>query len=155
MLNGKRDGYGIVYCLNDSRCLLLYECEWKQGVSIQGRYIMIYCGNTWGKYEGQLSSEYLLNGDGCFQDEDGYQYQGQYKQGFPDGQGKQNMPNGECYEGAWQDDRQHRQGRFTHADGSYHEGEWKNSYKVGVHKYYSKEGVFIKEQEYVHDDEDQ
>ena len=28
MLNGKRDGYGILYCTNTTNYPFLYECEW-------------------------------------------------------------------------------------------------------------------------------
>ncbi|TNV72446.1 hypothetical protein FGO68_gene666 [Halteria grandinella] len=143
MLNEKRHGFGIVYTTNDYDRLWLYECQWKEGSPInEGRLIMIL-GNQWYKYEGTIDDSYVLNGHGSLHREDGYQYQGQWKQGDRHGQGKVIRKDGTSYEGGWQDYYRHGQGRQTDKDGTYHEGQWKENREIGVHSYYNQEGKLI------------
>ncbi|TNV72787.1 hypothetical protein FGO68_gene11253 [Halteria grandinella] len=147
MQNEKRHGFGIVYTTDSGSNPWLYECEWKEGSPInEGRYIWIV-GNEWYKFEGTIDDSYYLNGHGSQHNEDGYQYQGQWKQGDKHGQGKVIYKDGRSYEGEWQDNYRHGQGRKTDKDGTYHEGQWKIngifSKEVGVHKYYNKEGKLI------------
>ncbi|TNV82091.1 hypothetical protein FGO68_gene1905 [Halteria grandinella] len=149
MLDGKRDGYGVVFCTATNNEAWLYECEWKQGTPVNnGRFIWIYTDNNWRKYEGPLMSDYLITGTGSWQHKDGDSYQGELKQGNRHGQGKYNWPDGRSYQGEWKDGQRTGQGRFTNADGTYNEGEFTVNKQVGVHKYYTKEGVFTKEQDH-------
>jgi len=52
-VDGKRDGLGIVYCTDTIGDPFLFECEWKEGTPVTGRYIWIY-DNKWRKREGTL-----------------------------------------------------------------------------------------------------
>ncbi|TNV80902.1 hypothetical protein FGO68_gene3508 [Halteria grandinella] len=156
LLDGKRDGYGIVYT-NQFGYPYLLECEWKQGIPVnQGRYIRISY-NEWRKYEGTIDQSYKLTGQGSRHDKDGYQYTGEWKQGNRHGQGKEIWASGKYYEGGWKDHRKHGQGRETEASGEYCEGEWTDDNKVGLHKYFTKEGVLVKTKEhrpfYLYEDE--
>ncbi|TNV81999.1 hypothetical protein FGO68_gene15547 [Halteria grandinella] len=127
VVGGKRHGLGIVHTTDERGYPWLYECQWDRGKPIhQGRYIGIGLSNKWLKYEGSMDETYRLTGNGSYQHEDGRQYQGGWKQG-----------------------KYHGQGRETNPDGTYDEGEWKEDSWVGVHKYYSKEGVLTKTQEYI------
>ncbi|TNV82234.1 hypothetical protein FGO68_gene9293 [Halteria grandinella] len=148
MVDGKRDGYGIVYSTTHDNNTWLYECEWKQGSPVnKGRYIWIL-NNKWRKYEGPLMNGYLLTGTGSMQNEDGHSYQGDYKQGERQGQGQWNWSNRDSFLGQWQNDSRIGQGRYTNADGTYYEGEWMGDKQVGVHKHYNKDGVLTKEQDH-------
>ncbi|TNV81896.1 hypothetical protein FGO68_gene15470 [Halteria grandinella] len=81
MENGKRNGFGIVYCTDEMNRSWLYECEWKQGSPINnGRYVWID-NNKWKKWEGRVT-EYLVKDNGSYLDEDGVKYQGVHKQGL-------------------------------------------------------------------------
>ncbi|TNV83724.1 hypothetical protein FGO68_gene3521 [Halteria grandinella] len=124
VVDGKRHGYGIAYSTEDYGPEF-YECQWNNGSPIKGRYIWII-GNKWHKYEGSMDETYRLTGNGSYHREDGIQYKGGYEYG-----------------------KKHGQGRETKTDGTYDEGEWKDNIRVGVHKYYSKEGVLTKTQDHV------
>ncbi|TNV80872.1 hypothetical protein FGO68_gene7785 [Halteria grandinella] len=150
LVDGKSDGYGIVYTTKFGDPYLL-ECEWKQGIPVnQGRCIWILA-NKWRKYEGTIDKSLKLTGQGSNYNEGGYQYTGQWKQGSRHGQGKE-IWAGKYYEGGWKDDKKHGQGKKIQKSGEYCEGEWKDGHKVGVHKYFSKEGVLIKTKEHQADD---
>ncbi|TNV80830.1 hypothetical protein FGO68_gene16696 [Halteria grandinella] len=115
MAEGKREGYGIMYCSGTNNAPYLYECEWKEGTPINsGRYLLIESSNKWTMFDGPLIDDYLISGIGSWQSEAGQSYLGLYKHG----------------------DRQ-GYGRNTNPDGSYSEGEWKNHKQVGLHKYYN------------------
>ncbi|TNV72534.1 hypothetical protein FGO68_gene1495 [Halteria grandinella] len=146
MLDGNRHGYGIVYTTDrNADCPNLYECQWHKGIPIEGRYINIWSDdNTWRKYEGTLSHTYRLHGQGSEHWEDGWSYQGGYKEGNQHGQGKIIWSGGSGYEGGWKDGWQHGQGRQTDKQGGYHEGQWEEAKAIGVHRYYDKEGQLLK-----------
>ncbi|TNV83014.1 hypothetical protein FGO68_gene14858 [Halteria grandinella] len=145
MLNGNRHGYGIVYTTTALVDAYLYECQWVKGTPIEGRYIYIWSGdNTWTKSEGTLNQEYRLHGQGSWHDEEGYSYQGGWKEGRWHGQGKEIYRDGSSYEGGWQDSKYHGQGRDTDKHGGYHEGKWKEGKAIGVHRYYDKQGHLLK-----------
>ncbi|TNV82328.1 hypothetical protein FGO68_gene6383 [Halteria grandinella] len=223
ILNGKRDGYGIVYCTDTYNDPWLYECEWKEDTPIKGRCILIV-QNKWRKLEGRIDETYLITGIGSLEDEDGTQIYGEFIQGelankgkikaivvqedgkldiegefddndrikgkmkgekfedmvfefegeingdkpysgiikvsYNDGreiegiiveeivQGKMSWPDGKIYEGRlmayYGVYQQYGNGRLTQATGEYQEGEWDCDEEVGVHSYYSKDGVLIK-----------
>ncbi|TNV72999.1 hypothetical protein FGO68_gene13915 [Halteria grandinella] len=143
MLDGNRHGYGIVYTTDTSGNAWLYECQWEKGIPIEGRYIWIR-RNSWFKFEGTLSHTYRLHGQGSVHGQDGYSYQGGYKEGEYHGQGKVIWSDGSSYEGGWQDHKYHGQGRETDKQGEYHEGEWKERKAIGVHRYYNREGQLLK-----------
>lgn len=115
MLNGKRDGKGIVYTTDTNSCPFLFECQWLQGTPKKGRYTVIYNSNVWRKRDGETLEYYGLTGIGTQFDEDGSGYHGGYVNASKQGKG-----------------------RWTLANGDYNEGEWKDDEPVGEHKYYNK-----------------
>lgn len=142
MLEGKRDGFGIVYCTTTRNFPYLFECEWSQGTPIQGRYILIV-QNQWKKYEGMLDEEYRLTGAGSLHLENGCFYEGLWSQGTTYERGTIAYPDGSLYEGGWENCERLGHGRLTEENGDYHEGEWKG-WEIGVHQYFTKEGVVVK-----------
>ncbi|TNV81285.1 hypothetical protein FGO68_gene8430 [Halteria grandinella] len=120
MLDRKRHGYGIVYTTDTGGDPYYLECQWDRGRPIEGRYIGIW-GNKWYMYEGSMDEAYTLSGIGNYRNENGEKYEGGYKEGKRNGQGRQTYPSG-----------------------AYSEGEYWECRQVGIHKYYSKEGVLTK-----------
>ncbi|TNV80594.1 hypothetical protein FGO68_gene10335 [Halteria grandinella] len=148
LLDGKRDGYGIVYCTHQCNEPYLYECEWKQGIPInQGRYIRIF-QDQWWKYEGTINETYTLTGYGSELVENGYQYQGEWKQGNQHGQGKALYLDGQSYDGGWEFGSWHGEGRYTKQFGLYQTGQWNENKAVGIHKLFTKEGLLIKREDH-------
>lgn len=80
LLDGVRDGYGTVCCTDIFGNPWLYECEWRQGSPVQGRYVKIQW-HKWYQHEGTLDKHYVLTGTGSFTRDDGYSYKGQWRQG--------------------------------------------------------------------------
>ncbi|TNV81384.1 hypothetical protein FGO68_gene12814 [Halteria grandinella] len=144
-VDGKRNGYGLLYCTNNYGVPCLYECEW--GATIKGGWIAIW-KNKWDKYEGQFDQEYRRTGTGRWENEDGDTYIGEWKDGSMHGQGKWTYSDGAVYEGEWKDYKKHGQGKYTFPDGNYEIGTWENNEQNGVHKYYSKEGELLEKRTY-------
>ncbi|TNV80482.1 hypothetical protein FGO68_gene3095 [Halteria grandinella] len=120
--DSKRDGLGLVYCTNPNENPWLFECVWQDGVPVShGRFTLI-ANNKWFKFEGGIDGQHGLTGECHYEDEDGDQYRGEYREG-----------------------RRHGKGRWRNADGSYQEGEWRDGEEMGRHRYYSKEGVLVEE----------
>lgn len=59
------------------------------------------------------------------------QYEGGYKDGYRNGQGRCIWSNGDQYDGNWKQDLRHGQGTFTWANGSHYTGEYQNDRKFG------------------------
>ena len=55
-------------------------------------------------------------------------YQGQVKQGKPDGLGFMTYPNGSKYVGSWKNRKYYGQGTLTSPDAGKWEGKWKDGY---------------------------
>ena len=53
-------------------------------------------------------------------------FQGQVKDGIPNGVGILDYPDGDFYLGEWKNGQFHGQGTFTYTNGMKYEGEWKN-----------------------------
>lgn len=51
-------------------------------------------------------------------------YEGYWKNGQRNGQGKHTYTEGGCYEGEFLDDRRHGHGKYTYPDGSVFEGDF-------------------------------
>ena len=66
-------------------------------------------------------------------------YQGDVKNGKPDGLGYLIYPNGNKYVGGWKDREKNGKGTETDRDGFGYEGEWKNGYMWNG-KGYDKDG---------------
>ncbi len=80
-------------------------------------------------------------------------YQGDVKNGKPDGLGYLIYPNGNKYVGGWKDGRKNGKGTETDRDGFGYEGEWENGYmwngkgydKDGNNQYKWVNGIRIKQ----------
>ncbi|TNV81417.1 hypothetical protein FGO68_gene2008 [Halteria grandinella] len=148
LLDGKRDGYGILYCTDINNTPWLYECHWTQGRPTHVRYTWVQQDNKWDQYEGALDGGYLLHGEGKMVTEDKHKYSGGWRQGRKHGQGRYEWPSGVSYEGGWENGDYHGKGRKTQAGGEYQEGEWRNDKETGVHRYCGKDGKVIREEDY-------
>ncbi|TNV80398.1 hypothetical protein FGO68_gene16937 [Halteria grandinella] len=146
-LKGIRDGYGLLLCSNGDNTSFLFECEWVNGFPSQGKVMLIY-DNKWNKYEGKFDEKYLRTGIGIWNNEDGDKYQGQFKLAYRHGSGKYTFANGESYEGQQKNSNWHGNGTWTYSDGTYSVGKWKEDRRVCVHKFYSKDRVFVRQQDY-------
>ncbi|TNV80923.1 hypothetical protein FGO68_gene265 [Halteria grandinella] len=143
MLNGKRDGYGIVLCIDDQKRAHFYACEWKDGYPIKdGRHVMT--DSQWRKFEGTFDAQLFLTGKGKMIAEEGEEYEGEWKQGKFHGPGTLKKSTGWSFTGYWKEDKMHGSGIETEASGEYCEGVWNENLKVGEHRYYSKDKVLIK-----------
>ncbi|TNV81095.1 hypothetical protein FGO68_gene6643 [Halteria grandinella] len=60
MADGKRDGYGIVYTTDAVNNPWLYECQWNEGIPIQGRFIRIGQQEQCYKEEGGMDHAYRV-----------------------------------------------------------------------------------------------
>ncbi|TNV80332.1 hypothetical protein FGO68_gene16625 [Halteria grandinella] len=152
-LEGMRDGYGLIYCLDDEGDPYLIECESNKGLPIKGKMFRILY-DYWEKYEGQFDEKYLETCIGNWEHENKSTYHGQYQEGYKHGIGKYSWSCGSSYEGQLKDGDWHGIGKWTYDDGTYSVGEFKEDEKVGVHKFYSKIGVFLREENYDDNDDE-
>ena len=72
-------------------------------------------------------------------------YQGQVKDGKPNGLGVMTYPDGEKYVGEWKDGKKNGQGTETFPDGGKYVGEWKNGNYHGQGKVSWTSVVIMKE----------
>ncbi|TNV82237.1 hypothetical protein FGO68_gene11763 [Halteria grandinella] len=127
MLDGVRDGYGIVFCLDECNLPLLYECHWKGGAPFNsGRLTSITACNTYL----QLDCTFTHS----FHPSTVVHRETQYSPG----------EGGEWYKGecVGQEVR-HGWGRLTKAGGEYQEGLWVEGRQSGAHAHYTKDGELI------------
>lgn len=99
-LDGKMDGFGILYCYDEKDCPWLYQCEWRQDIPVFGRFVGIV-DHEWWKYEGQLGAKYLPYGEGLWWRESGSKYKGGFIHGGTVGLGKYSYPNGTSLDVYW------------------------------------------------------
>ena len=69
-------------------------------------------------------------------------YQGDVKNGKPDGLGVLIHPNGGKYVGSWKDGKENGQGTYTWNDGRRYVGEWKDNSKWNI-TFYLKNGNIV------------
>ena len=79
-------------------------------------------------------------------------YQGQLKDGYRYGRGKQLWSDGSYYEGYWRDDQAYAKGRLIHSSGDVYDGFWENDMASGQGLYYSYEcslynGTWVKDKQ--------
>jgi len=70
-------------------------------------------------------------------------YLGEIRNGVPNGQGTQTLPNGTKYEGKWKKGKYNGQGTLTSYDGEKYVGEWKDGY-IWKGKRLNKNGTIIR-----------
>jgi hypothetical protein len=80
----------------------------------------------WGrrKYVGEFKGGYP-NGQGTMTYPSGRKYVGEWKYGWKHGQGVYTWASGKKYVGGWKDGKRHGEGIVTHTDGRETMGEWK------------------------------
>ena len=78
-----------------------------------------------GKYEGEIKNG-SPNGQGTFTLNDGEKYVGEFKDGKSHGQGTYTFKKGNKFVGGWKDGKRNGQGSITWSDGKKYLGEWKN-----------------------------
>ena len=77
------------------------------------------------KYEGEIKNG-DPNGQGTFTLSNGDKYEGEVKKGLQNGQGTKTWSNGDKYVGVWKNGKRNGQGTYTYSDGRKYEGEWKD-----------------------------
>ena len=82
------------------------------------------------KYQGQVKDG-KPNGLGIIISPDGWKYVGSWKNGDENGQGTFTGSNGEKYVGSWKDGYFHGQGTMTYLDGTKYVGGWKDGKEHG------------------------
>jgi hypothetical protein len=101
--------------------------------------------DTHPKYQGQVKDG-EPNGLGSLTYPDGSKYVGEYKDGIPNGQGTHTFGKGDFegdkYEGEYKDGIPNGQGTYTSSNGEKYKGEWKDE-KPWNGKYYDKDGNII------------
>ncbi|TNV82758.1 hypothetical protein FGO68_gene8568 [Halteria grandinella] len=151
MLNGKRDGYGMLFCTASGPQYFeddwsIYECKWKDGIPTEGRktvnnsskYSPPHKIGKWSTFEGTMSPLFELTGQGLWTHQDFGSYTGTFVDGLRSGYGTYHYPN--ILDGALELDwRGERVRPFT--EGQYEEGEWLKGKQIGVHKQYLESGV--------------
>jgi len=85
------------------------------------------------KYEGDYKDG-LFHGQGTLTYSDGDQYVGEFKDGKYHGQGTFTWSDGVSYKGEWKDGKYHGQGTETSSDGLSYKGEWKDGKEHGQGK---------------------
>jgi len=121
VLNGKRDGYGILLCTDDKGRAHFYAFKWKEDYPInQGT--LIISGKHFFKYKIFLDKSFLQTGQGSLVVEADREYLGEWKKGKFHGNGKLTWKDGSSYEGAWKEGLKHGHGIETDASGMCCEG---------------------------------
>ena len=67
-------------------------------------------------------------------------YEGDWKDGLRDGQGKYTWTNGDTYTGTWSEDKRHGQGVYVWHDGSKYKGNYSHGIRSGYGIYYYTNG---------------
>ena len=93
-----------------------------------------------GKYEGEIKNGFP-NGQGTFTLNDGEKYVGEYKDGLENGQGTYTWSDGSKYVGEYKDGEVDGQGTYTWSDGSKYVGEYKNGERNGQGNYTYPDGI--------------
>jgi hypothetical protein len=70
-------------------------------------------------------------------------YEGVLRQGWAEGRGKLELPDGSRYEGEWQQSMEHGMGRREWSDGSSYDGQWKNGKPHGSGQYRLPDGRLL------------
>ncbi|MDD2620680.1 MAG: hypothetical protein PHC92_08455 [Syntrophomonadaceae bacterium] len=87
------------------------------------------------QYKGKLFNDILQQGGFSVA------YDGDLKDGKPDGTGRAYYKDGRIYEGEWKDSQPHGQGKLYYANlNLWYEGEWKNGKREGLGTSYYEDG---------------
>ena len=89
----------------------------------------LFCQETGVLYLYKTSSGFLWKTSG--DDKVQSKYNGEIKNGKPEGIGNLTSPDGEKYEGLWNDGEKNGQGTYTFSSGAKYDGLWKDGKKHG------------------------
>ena len=132
ILNGLREGKGIMYYYNGDR----YEGEYRNN-NREGKGIMYY--NNGDRYEGYYKKG-KKEGKGIFYYTDGSVYDGDFKKSKSEGKGIFYYNNGDRYEGEFKDGKIEGKGIIYYNNGDIYEGYFRNEEKEGKGIYYYNNG---------------
>jgi len=143
--NGNPNGFGFITYPYDDKSIL---GEWKNGKEWNTKHTK-KVGSLIGKFENgkwilMLGVLYIGERNGKFgyftekweglENEDNRdigKYEGEIKNGLPNGQGTVTLNDGEKYVGEWKDGKNYGQGTFYYTDGSVYVGELKGGERNG------------------------
>lgn len=148
-LDNKQNGYGVYTWKNGD----VYKGYWVNGYEegegtvyhADGRIVKgIFDEYTKHKNVGQVKTTECISGDcqngyGVYTDEK-YHYEGNFKDGKRDGQGKNTDAWGNVYDGNWSNDKYSGFGTFKWKSGEKYEGNWENGKQEGQATYYKPDG---------------
>ena len=89
----------------------------------EGVLTFFLSGREHSRYQGTLK-EGWAQGRGMLQHPDGSRYDGEWANSMENGTGRREWPDGSWYEGGWRNGRPHGQGQFRRPDGKIFIGEW-------------------------------
>ncbi|TNV80056.1 hypothetical protein FGO68_gene15562 [Halteria grandinella] len=133
MKGGVKDGYGLLYCLDEKQNSELFEGRWELGVPVRLKHSYIV-NNEWCKGVGKVDASYLFNGIAKWYCENREQYLGYWEKGQKNGYGEYKYRFGGKHQGYWLNDEKNGLGKCTYRDGTYEFGEYKENEKYGEHK---------------------
>merc|ERR1712146_482981 len=106
---------------------------------------------TVNKYVGQLNMLNQPHGKGVITIDDGFIYDGDWKNGKMEGHGAMKYLNGDKYDGEWKNFKKEGRGAMKYANGREYIGDWKNGKRHGKGVYKDKKGELLYEGEWVDD----
>jgi len=107
----------------------IYRWSWKKWEGVESEN-----NKDIGKYEGEIKNG-VPNGQGIFTFPDGRKYEGELKDGDYNGQGTYTYSDGSKYIGEWKGGNRNGQGKDILPDGSTYIGGWKNGKQHGEGTY--------------------
>jgi len=129
--NGVEDGQGEVKA-ESPKGKSLFVGSWKDGMRTKGVLEIYPQGASPFKYEGEFSDG-KYNGYGKLT-RDGAVYEGNHKNGIPDGKGKWTYQNGNSYEGEIKGNKLIGKGIYKYSDGTVIDGNFQNGEAEGFAK---------------------
>ena len=132
LVNGKKNGNGIIYYVSGNR----YEGDWKNDKK-EGKGILYL--NDGERYEGDWKND-KKEGKGIFYFKNGDKYEGDWKNNKLEGKGILFFYNGDKYEGDFKSDKKEGKGIYYWKNNCKYEGDWKNDIKEGKGIFYYNDG---------------
>lgn len=127
VLNGNRHGLGRFVAQIGKK---IYEGEWKDNV-FDGLGVLEFDKE---RYDGIWRHGEFEHGVVCKYVTAAEVYQGEWRYGARNGNGKLTGKLGEIYDGTWKDDQRHGFGKQVYPNGRVYTGEWKNDEANGLGK---------------------
>ncbi|TNV81188.1 hypothetical protein FGO68_gene5418 [Halteria grandinella] len=126
LLDGKRDGYGLLYTIDRKKLAQVYCCQWIKGIPINGAWLGEDKEGQWIAYEGEFNDHFQSDGQGRFSKQNGFEYTGQFKSGDMSGFGKGQDKGGDEYEGEWRYGKNNGMGELRLKNGVILRGQFIN-----------------------------